>query len=171
MRKTLVSITIIFSVGVLFFGSVILLKTGFAAGSSTNSVKIESNKLVEIETRPGINQKFILIKPANPIASVILFEGGPGKLNLKSFFGKPSVRSKKTATTFKFVLTHLNGMQITSLSFMFIWPVALIYLLTTDFEPVFQNPQWPIHFAALATLGVFGTAAAMTKNLTCIPKL
>ncbi len=96
MRKTLVSITIIFSVGVLFFGSVILLKTGFAAGSSTNSVKIESNKLVEIETRPGINQKFILIKPANPVASVILFEGGPGKLNLKSFFGKPSVRSKKT---------------------------------------------------------------------------
>ncbi len=61
----------------------------------------------------------------------------------------------------KAYLTHLNGLQITSLSFMFIWPVALIYLLTTDFEPVFQNPQWPVHFAALATLGIFGTAAAM----------
>ncbi|MCK5701940.1 MAG: DMT family transporter [Cyclobacteriaceae bacterium] len=61
----------------------------------------------------------------------------------------------------KAYLTHLNGMQITSLSFMFLWPVALIYLLTTDFEPVFQNPQWPVHFAALATLGVLGTAVAM----------
>lgn len=61
----------------------------------------------------------------------------------------------------KAYLTHLNGIQITSLSFMFLWPVALIYLLTTDFEPVFQNPQWPVHLAALATLGIFGTAAAM----------
>ena len=77
MRKTLAPIAIIFSVAVFFFGSVMLLTTGFAVGSSTNSVKIESNKLVEIETRPGIKQKFILIKPANPVASVILFEGGP----------------------------------------------------------------------------------------------
>lgn len=61
----------------------------------------------------------------------------------------------------KSTLTHLTGAQITSLSFMFLWPVALIYLLTTDFQPVFQNPNWPYHFLALATLGIIGTALAM----------
>lgn len=61
----------------------------------------------------------------------------------------------------KIYLTHLTGIQITSLAFMFIWPVALIYLTTTDFEPVFQHPEWPLHFGALAFLGIFGTAAAM----------
>lgn len=61
----------------------------------------------------------------------------------------------------KIYLTHLTGIQITSLAFMFIWPVALFYLLTTDFTPVFQHPEWPLHFGALALLGVIGTAAAM----------
>ncbi len=61
----------------------------------------------------------------------------------------------------KTYLIHLTGVQITSLSFMFLSPAALIYLLTTDFEPVFQNPQWPIHFAAIAGLGIIGTAIAM----------
>jgi drug/metabolite transporter (DMT)-like permease len=61
----------------------------------------------------------------------------------------------------KAYLTHLNGMQITSLSFMFLWPVGLIYLMTTDFEPVIQNPDWPIHLLALAALGIIGTAVAM----------
>lgn len=58
-------------------------------------------------------------------------------------------------------LSHLNGVQITSLSFMFMSPVAFIYLLFTDFDPVFVNPDWPIHFAALAFLGIVGTASAM----------
>jgi len=61
----------------------------------------------------------------------------------------------------KTYLTHLTGVQITSLSFMFLSPAALIYLFTTDFEPVFQNPQWPLHFAAIAGLGIIGTAIAM----------
>lgn len=58
-------------------------------------------------------------------------------------------------------LSHLNGIQITSLSFMFLWPVALVLLLTMDFSPAMQNPDWPLHLAALALLGVVGTAAAM----------
>jgi drug/metabolite transporter (DMT)-like permease len=58
-------------------------------------------------------------------------------------------------------LTHLTGIQITSLSFLFIGPVALIYLLTTDFNPVLANPGWPIHLLALATLAIVGTAVAM----------
>jgi drug/metabolite transporter (DMT)-like permease len=61
----------------------------------------------------------------------------------------------------KSTLTHLNGIQITSLSFMFLWPFALGYLLTTDFQPVFQSPNWGWHFGALALLGIVGTAIAM----------
>lgn len=58
-------------------------------------------------------------------------------------------------------LYHLNGVQITSLSFMFLSPVAFVYLLFTDFEPVLANPDWPVHFGALAILGIVGTASAM----------
>ena len=58
-------------------------------------------------------------------------------------------------------LSHLTGIQITSLSFLFIGPVALIYLLTTNFDPVLVNPAWPIHLLALAALGMLGTALAM----------
>jgi len=58
-------------------------------------------------------------------------------------------------------LPHLTGVQVTSLSFLFIGPVALIYLLTTDFAPVMANPEWPVHLLALATLGILGTALAM----------
>lgn len=58
-------------------------------------------------------------------------------------------------------LTHLNGIQVTSLSFLFIGPVALLYLLATDFKPVIQNTDWELHLGALAALGIIGTAAAM----------
>lgn len=58
-------------------------------------------------------------------------------------------------------LSHLSGMQITSLSFFFTGPVALIYLLTTDFTPALENPSWAIHLLALAGLGIIGTALAM----------
>jgi drug/metabolite transporter (DMT)-like permease len=58
-------------------------------------------------------------------------------------------------------LSHLNGVQVTSLSFLFIGPLALIYLLSTNFEPVLTNPSWPVHLLALAALGIIGTAMAM----------
>ncbi len=58
-------------------------------------------------------------------------------------------------------LPHLTGIQVTSLSFLFIGPVALIYLLTTDLAPALSSPGWPIHLLALATLGMVGTALAM----------
>jgi drug/metabolite transporter (DMT)-like permease len=58
-------------------------------------------------------------------------------------------------------LGHLNGVQVTSLSFMFLSPVALAYLLMTDFSPALKNPQWPLHLSALAGLGIIGTGAAM----------
>ena len=58
-------------------------------------------------------------------------------------------------------LSHLSGVQITSLSFFFTGPAALVYLASTDFEPVLQVPAWPIHLLALAALGIIGTALAM----------
>ena len=58
-------------------------------------------------------------------------------------------------------LPHLTGVQVTSFSFLFIGPVALIYLLTTNFAPVVANPEWPLHLLALAALGIVGSALAM----------
>ena len=53
----------------LFFG------TAHALAATTTS-------LVTLDTRPSVTQKFILIKPDQPVASVILFAGGNGVLNL-----------------------------------------------------------------------------------------
>lgn len=58
-------------------------------------------------------------------------------------------------------LGHLTGVQVTSLSFMFIGPVALAYLLTTDFAPVLASEGWPLHLLALAVLGIIGSGMAM----------
>lgn len=58
-------------------------------------------------------------------------------------------------------LSHLNGVQITSLSFFFLLPVALGYLLTTDITAPMQTKDWGVHLLALIILGVFGTAFAM----------
>lgn len=58
-------------------------------------------------------------------------------------------------------LTHLTGIQITSLSFFFIGPVALIYILTTSFEESIQQPDWYWHLSAIAILGIVGTALAL----------
>lgn len=58
-------------------------------------------------------------------------------------------------------LSHLTGVQITSLSFLFIGLVALGYLVTTDLSAAVQNPNWIWHFTSLAILGIVGTALAM----------
>src|SRR6056297_528508 len=58
-------------------------------------------------------------------------------------------------------LSHLSGIQITSLSFMFLLPVALGYLLTTDIRTAITHEGWGYHLMALMVLGVIGTALAM----------
>jgi drug/metabolite transporter (DMT)-like permease len=58
-------------------------------------------------------------------------------------------------------LPHLTGVQVTSLSFLFVGPVAFFYLLTTNLTSAFSNPGWPLHLLALAALGIIGTALAM----------
>ncbi|RLD50535.1 MAG: EamA family transporter [Bacteroidetes bacterium] len=68
-------------------------------------------------------------------------------------------------------LTHLTGMQITALTFFFIGPVALVYLFATDLDPIFQQPDWQIHFAALALLGIVGTAFALVMMNSLIRRV
>ena len=57
--------------------------------TKTPGVKTTS-ALIEINTRTGVTQKFILIKPSNPKASVILFAGGHGILGLSSAYAENS---------------------------------------------------------------------------------
>jgi drug/metabolite transporter (DMT)-like permease len=58
-------------------------------------------------------------------------------------------------------LTHLTGMQITSISFFFIGPAAAIALFTSDLGAVETSSKWPVHLVAISLLGVVGTALAM----------
>ncbi len=60
-----------------------------------NSLTVNASELVTLITRPGVEQKFIMIKPDKPIASVILFSGGKGVLNLSSFLGSPIINQSK----------------------------------------------------------------------------
>lgn len=55
------------------------------------SVSVNAADLIALNTRSGVKQKFLLIRPAKPIASVILFAGGKGTLNMSSFFGYPTI--------------------------------------------------------------------------------
>ena len=81
---------------------------------------------------------------------------------LATFFYAVSINQIKAK------LGHLSGIQVTSLSFLFIGPVALVYLLTTDLAPVAASPGWPIHLLALATLAIVGTAMAILLMNTLI---
>jgi pimeloyl-ACP methyl ester carboxylesterase len=55
----------------------------FLLAGSWNWARADEATLVSIRTPRGATQKFILIKPENPIATVILFAGGRGALGLR----------------------------------------------------------------------------------------
>ena len=61
--------------------------------------KIVAKQIVELETRKykydTIKQKFIFIKPTNPVASIILFEGGRDPLDLAEKAGRPYASNMK----------------------------------------------------------------------------
>ena len=52
--------------------------------STLQWARAADSTLVSIQTPRGAKQAFILVKPANPVASVILFAGGHGALGLRS---------------------------------------------------------------------------------------
>jgi len=55
------------------------------------TTSLHAEELVKLETRTGVEQRFILIKSEKPVASVILFAGGKGALRLSSLFGSPTI--------------------------------------------------------------------------------
>lgn len=54
----------------------------------------------------------------------------------------------------------LNGLEITSLAFLIVSPVALTMLLGTDMHAVFLTPDWLLNFGYIAILSVVGSAFA-----------
>ena len=83
-----------YMVGILVFTNLILAHLFFIGPRFAMSAEVRSTELLEIKSRPGVTQKLLLIKPHNPVSSIILFEGGPGKLNLSKFFGKPWIETQ-----------------------------------------------------------------------------
>lgn len=50
-----------------------------------------TEKVVSLESRPGVQQQFLLIQPAEPKAAVVLFAGGHGALDLEIRSGRPLI--------------------------------------------------------------------------------
>ena len=70
-------------------------------------------ELISLETRDGVEQKFIWIKPDAAKASVILFAGGKGTLGLSSAFAMPSInRGMKNFLVRTRNLFVKNGFQV-----------------------------------------------------------
>ncbi|MBK7617396.1 MAG: alpha/beta hydrolase [Burkholderiales bacterium] len=67
--------------GVALFATVILAACG-GGGSTTPGTPVAGASLVTLDTRTGVTQKFVLLKPDPVVASVILFAGGDGILSL-----------------------------------------------------------------------------------------
>ncbi len=55
----------------------------------------------------------------------------------------------------------LNGLQITALAFMIISPVAIIYLLISDFSQVTSTGPWLRNLGCIVLLAVMGSAVAL----------
>ena len=87
----------IYTIFLSFIVFTFLLVNFCLAQSSVNTAKIISNKLITLQTRQGVTQKFILIKPENPIASVILLDGD-GDYKMGSSFEKPTIGDGENGT-------------------------------------------------------------------------
>ncbi|MDD2278645.1 MAG: EamA family transporter [Bacteroidales bacterium] len=65
------------------------------------------------------------------------------------------------ANEVRFKLMNMNGIQVTSLSFLFIGPAAGIVLLFTDFTVAFQSPYFLQSLAAVLVLSTFGSVLSL----------
>jgi dienelactone hydrolase len=80
---------------------ILLVLAGFLVSLARQSSAEITERVVDIPTRPGVTQRFVLLTPENPGAAVILFAGGHGGLEISargSFkWGKNNflVRSRK----------------------------------------------------------------------------
>jgi len=58
-------------------------------------------------------------------------------------------------------LVGLSGVEITSLAFMFIGPIAGIALFSTDLSPALNSPDFGSSFLAVIALAVFGSVLSL----------
>ncbi|MCK9206250.1 MAG: DMT family transporter [Salinivirgaceae bacterium] len=61
------------------------------------------------------------------------------------------------ANEIRYKLKGLNGVEITSLVFLFIGPPAGIYLLTSDFSAALGTDNWPLNLSFIFILALFGS--------------
>ncbi len=61
------------------------------------------------------------------------------------------------ANEIRYKLRGLNGVEITSLVFLFIGPPAGIYLLTSDFSSALASGSWPLNLSYIFILALFGS--------------
>jgi dienelactone hydrolase len=87
MNQTLLRIT---GIALLSFLLTLALSAASQAEHLREPAKIVVNKVVEIEPRVNAKQKFILIKPEHPIASLVLL-GGSGDFMLNTSSDKPVI--------------------------------------------------------------------------------
>ena len=52
-------------------------------------------ELVTLNTRPGVTQKMVILTPEKPVASVILFNGGFGKIEANGKADSPKIGISK----------------------------------------------------------------------------
>ncbi len=68
----------------------------------------------------------------------------------------------------KFKLVGLTGIEITSLAFMFVGPIAGVVLFSTDLSPAFQSPKLWSSLLAIGALSLFGSVLSLFVYNTLI---
>ncbi len=68
----------------------------------------------------------------------------------------------------KYKIKDLNGLELTSLAFMFVGPFAGIYLLFTDFSLALSTPDYLLNLGYIAILAIIGTVLALVIFNTLI---
>ncbi|MFO7828985.1 MAG: DMT family transporter [Bacteroidales bacterium] len=68
----------------------------------------------------------------------------------------------------RYKIKGLNGLEITSIAFMFVGPVAGIYLLFTDFSIPLNTDDYLLNLGYIAILAVIGTVLALVIFNTLI---
>jgi len=120
--------------------------------------------IVFYKTRPQKNQYFGVI--IGLIGALALVSGG----DFSSIFGANAYAFFVLLATFgygknpnevKFHLSEMNGIQITTLSFLLVGPPAGVILFLTDLKPAFQSPFFFQSLLSVLTLSAFGSVLSL----------
>src|SRR5688572_27702472 len=94
------------------FAAIALLAVAGATASATASA---AERVVDIPTRPGVTQRFVLITPPGAKAAVVLFAGGDGGLQISEsgaytqLRGNFLVRSAQRFAAHQFVVAVIDA--------------------------------------------------------------